>query len=88
MSEITAELAREVLALAIAHCPADLAEVLRLHDEALESVGSLSRAQVSGPDSVPASVDIAFDRFTGALRDLALDMEDYATATAAKVAMA
>ena len=88
MSEITAALAREVLEIALAHCPADLAEVLRLHNEALESVGSLSRAQVYGPDSVPASVDVAFDRFTDALRDLALDVEDYALATDAKVAMA
>jgi hypothetical protein len=88
MSEITAELAREVLALAIAHCPADLAEVLRLHNEALDSVSDLTRGQLSGPDTVPASVVVAFGRFDEALRDLSLDIEDYATAMDAKVALA
>jgi hypothetical protein len=84
---IDADTAREVLALAIAHCPAELRDVLRLHDEALGAVGDLSRAQAYGPDPVPASVGVAFEAFDEALRDLSADVEDYATAMDAKVAM-
>jgi hypothetical protein len=85
---IDAATAREVLALAIAHCPGELEDVLRLHREQMDSVDGLTRSQLSGPDPVPASVGVAFGRFAEALRDLAADVEDYAVAMDAKVAMA
>lgn len=88
MTDITAAVAREVLALAIAHCPGELEDLLRLHREQMDSLDGLTPGQLSGPDPVPASVPAAFDRFAEALRDLAADVEDYATAMDAKVAMA
>jgi|GEM_PF-4337279 len=75
MSEITAALAREVLEIALVHAPEALDELLRLHAAACDA------------DGEPAEVALARVQLERSLRDAALDVEDYATATAAKVAM-
>lgn len=78
MSEITVEVAREVLALAITHCPAELEDALRLHRDAREAALEMSRAQSSGPDDAPAGVGLAGAVSESALDSLALDVAEYA----------
>jgi hypothetical protein len=88
MSALTADQIRAVLGLALAHCPEDLDEVLRLHRDAVGSLDGLSSAQLSGPDSVPASVDVAFERFQEAFDSLAADIADYAAVAPETLAVA
>ena len=73
---ITAELAREVLEIALTHVPEALDELLRLH------------AVASDADGDRVEVAVARHRLESSLRDTALDVEDYALATAAEVAIA
>lgn len=78
MSEITVEVAREVLALAITHCPCEVEDALRFHREAREASLEMSRAQSAGPDGAPASVGLAETVAESALDSLALDVAEYA----------
>lgn len=73
---VTAELAREVLEIALAHLPEEVDELLRLH------------AIASDADGEPAEVEAARHLLEESLRNAALDVEDYALATATKVALA
>lgn len=66
-----------VLKSAFKHYPEDVAEVLRLHNDAQAQVDALSSAQKSGPDSVPESVDRAWKDYREALSDLAGTVEFY-----------
>lgn len=88
MSEITAELAREVLALAITHCPAELEDTLRLHREAREAAVEMSRAQSAGPDGVPLGAGLAECAAEGVLDSLALDVAEYADLRARNLVVA
>lgn len=60
-----------VLKAAFKHCPEDVADTLLRLRLAQEQVDGLSSAQKSGPDSIPESVDLAWQGYLGALDDLA-----------------
>lgn len=87
MSEITAPLAEQVLDLLVTHLLDELDDLVLVARRARAAQDEMSRAQASGPHAQPEEAQRAGDVLAAAVAALSLDVEDYATATDAKVAM-